>query len=41
MEQQAAAAGKDLQQLTPKEWDDFWETAKTHEQATAKPRSSL
>ena len=41
MEQQARAAGKDLQQLTPKEWDAFWEIAKTQEQLTAKLRSSL
>ena len=41
MEQQAAATGKNLQQLTPKEWNTFWEIAKIQEQATPKLRSSL
>ncbi len=34
MEQQAAEAGKGLQQLTPSEWETFWEVAKKHERST-------
>lgn len=34
MEQQASAAGKALQQLTPEEWETFWEAAKKREQAS-------
>jgi tetrapyrrole methylase family protein/MazG family protein len=41
MEQQATANGKDLQQLTPKEWNIFWENAKRQEEATDKLRPSL
>ena len=40
MEKQAAKTGKSLQQLTTKEWDTFWENAKTQEQAAAKLQSS-
>ncbi len=34
MEQQAAEAGKGLQQLTTAEWETFWEVAKKHERST-------
>jgi len=34
MEQEAAEAGKGLQQLTPAEWDILWDVAKTHERAS-------
>lgn len=33
MEQQAAEAGKGLQQLTPTEWETFWDVAKKHERS--------
>ena len=34
MEQQAADVGKGLQQLSPAEWETFWEVAKKHERST-------